>query len=171
MPAAALRQPELDNESVASAPASAPDTAPQTQDGLDWHSVAPLLKTYDGVQQLEQAGHHRRRRSRRHKPFGISTAMVAGAVIFCELFGLLWLKGLDTKAMRQVGALDSEIATTNEEIARTQKKISALNSSPLLSRWAREEGFRPTQLTDFDDVTKNTPLVTTPEPSAPGGTP
>ena len=148
MPATALR-PEIES------PPAAP--TPELQD-LDWQTVAPLLNNFEGARDFEHAGPVRRRRSRRHQKFGISGAMVAGALVLCELFGLLWMKGLDTKEMRVSVALDKEIAATNEQIARTQKKISALNSSPLLEKWAADLKYRPTTLTDFDDVTKKTPL-------------
>lgn len=135
----------------------APEVAPETAEELDWQAVAPMLDRFEGAHQIEHVGPVRRRHSRRHRPFGISGIMVAGAVVFCQFCGLLWIQGMNSGATREVARLEAQIGEANESIARSQKAISAYNSSPHLAQWAAEAEFRPTQLTDFDDVTKKTP--------------
>lgn len=161
MPAVAIAPLELEDEAL-SAPASpaaavaAPSPEP-TDDNMEWRHVATYTDRFTGTEEATQS-RVRRRVARRHKHFVLSGVTIAAGVVFLELLGLVWLRALDLKAMREASDLDKSIALSNEGIARTQKKIAALNSSPHLTKWATDLGYRPASMADFDDVTKNEPM-------------
>jgi hypothetical protein len=161
MPAVAIAPLELEDEAQ-SAPASpaavaAAPTPEPSDDNMEWRHVATYTERFKGTGDATQS-RVRRRVLRRHKHFVVSGVTAASALVFLELLGLVWLRALDLKAMRQASDLDKSIALSNEGIARTQKKIAALNSSPHLTKWATDLGYRPANMADFDDVTKNEPM-------------
>jgi cell division protein FtsB len=147
MPNAALRHPETDEEIV----------VPSSDHPLEWRSVAPYVERFTGAAPaVERMA--ARRRARRHRRFVLSGPVLAAALIFVELMGLVGLYALDLKALRQEEALKKQIQQTSRQIALTQNELASYKSSPLLSQWAAELGYRPIQAGDFDDVTSNAPL-------------
>lgn len=148
MPAAALRHPETDEEIVAPSPESPP---------LEWRTVAPYVDRFTGAApQVERVA--ARRRARRHRRFVLSGPVLAAALIFVELVALVGLYALDLKALRQEEVLKKQIQVTARQIALNQNELASYKSSPLLSQWATELGYRPIEAGDFDDVTSNAPL-------------
>lgn len=156
MPAAALRQPEDDAFAPnAAAPDSALPNAPETD--LEWRTVAPYVDRFTGAQPATE-GIVRRKSRRRHRPFLLSGPFLAGTLVFCELMGLVWLYALDLSALRQEDALKKQIQQTSLQIALNQNKLASYKSSPLLTQWAAQLGYRPIEAGDFDDVTSHAPL-------------
>ena len=150
MSATALRHPETDEEIGAPTPDSHP---------LEWRTVAPYVDRFTGAApQFERVA--ARRRARRHRRFVLSGPVLAAALIFVELMGLVGVYALDLKALRQEDALKRQIQQTSRQIALTQNELASYKSSPLLSQWAAQLGYRPIQAGDFDDVTSNAPLPT-----------
>ena len=148
MSATALRHPETDEAIVAPAPDSHP---------LEWRTVAPYVDRFTGAApQIERVA--ARRRARRHRRFVLSGPILAAALIFAELMGLVGIYALDLKALRQEDALKKQIQQTSRQIALNQNDLASYKSSPLLSQWAAELGYRPIGPNDFDDVTSNAPL-------------
>ena len=153
MSATALRHPETDEELAV--PAVSPTTHLSDND-LEWRTVAPYVETFTGaVPASERASS--RSRSRRHKPFVLSGAVLAGALVVVELMGLVWIYALDLSALRQEGRIDHQIREVQLQKALTDNKLASYKSSPLLTKWAAELGYRPI-VNDFDDVTSNAPL-------------
>lgn len=151
MPAAALRHPEDD----APLPVASPQIAPEPD--LEWRTVAPYVERFTGARPATE-GALRRKSRKRHRPFVLSGPFLAGTLVFCELMGLVWVYALDLSALRQEDALKKQIQQTSLQIALTQNKLASYKSSPLLSQWAAQLGYRPIEAGDFDDVTSNAPL-------------
>lgn len=165
MPANALRHPEIDEEvfpAVSPAPTSpatapSPDHADHEHHHVEWRTVAPYADRFVGAQaDPERAAS--RRRSRRHRPFVLTGPFLAGTLVFVELMGLVWVYALDLKALRQEDVLKRQIQETSLQIALSQNKLASYKSSPLLTQWATQLGYRPIQANDFDDVTSDAPL-------------
>lgn len=151
MPAAALRQTETE---VETSPAPALNDA---QTDLEWRTVAPYVEKFTGARPATE-GVVRRKSRKRHRPFVLSGPFLAGTLIFCELMGLVWIYALDLSALRQEDALKKQIQQTSLQIALNQNKLASYKSSPLLSQWAAQLGYRPIEANDFDDVTSNAPV-------------
>lgn len=163
MPANALRHPEIDEEAF---PAVSPDPTPATASSdphhIEWRSVAPYADRFIGAEPDPERALSRRR-SRRHRPFVLSGPFLAGTLVFLELMGLVWIYALDLKALRQEEMLKKQIQQTSLQIALNQNKLASYKSSPLLSQWATQLGYRPIEANDFDDVTSNAPLPAPPK--------
>lgn len=169
MPAVALRP--LEEEAVATLPLIAPSPSPgalpaeqgsnsQTtpHENFEWRHVADYVDRFSGFEELDQSPTKGKRKVRHHRRFAIFTSFnIAAVIVFCQLLGLVWLRAVDLQAMREASRLDQDIRRTSESIARTQKRIAAATSKPILAQWAGELGYRAPLVTDFDDVTKNTP--------------
>ncbi len=151
MPAAAFRQPETEVE-TSPVPAST-----DNQTDLEWRTVAPYVERFTSARPAT-AGAVRRKSRKRHRPFVLSGPFLAGTLIFCELMGLVWIYALDLSALRQEDALKKQIQQTSLQIALNQNKLASYKSSPLLSQWATQLGYRPIEANDFDDVTSNAPV-------------
>lgn len=150
---AALRHPETDEAIVAPAPDSAP---------LEWRTVAPYVDRFTGAApEVERVAS--RRRLRRHKRFVLSGPFVAATLIFVEIMALVGVYKLDLEALRQEEALKKQIQQTSRQIALHQNELASYKSSPLLSQWAAELGYRPIGPSDFDDVTSSAPLPAPPK--------
>lgn len=159
MPATALRHPETEEEIVL--PAVSPIQNSSSDPNLEWRTVAPYVDRFTGAQPtIDRAAI--RRRSRRHKPFLLSGAFLAGTLVFIELMALVYLYALDLKTLRQVETLDREIRQVQLQKARTLDKLAAYKSSPQLAQWATQLGYRPIGPGDFDDVTSNASLPKAP---------
>lgn len=171
MPANALRHPEIDEEVFpAVSPANNPSPSPSSSDPdrsqqdhpVEWRTVAPYADRFIGAEpDPERAAS--RRRSRRHRPFVLTGPFLAGTLVFIELMGLIWIYALDLKALRQEDVLKRQIQETSLQIALNQNKLASYKSSPLLSQWASQLGYRPIEANDFDDVTSNAPLPAPPK--------
>ena len=162
MPAVALSPLAIEEavQESAAAPHHSPTTLPED---FQWrHVERDFAGKFAGTEELEQAIHHRKSKSKRHRPFSLNSSMAAVAVVLCELLGLVWLHGIDLQAWRQSDDLNNQIALTNESIARTQKAIAANNSSPHLQEWATQLGYHQADVTDFDDATQNSPMPAPP---------
>ncbi len=157
MPAAALRQPEDD----APLPVPSPKNLPETD--LDWRTVAPYVERFTGARPASEAAVRRKSR-KRHRPFVLSGPFLAGTLIFCELMGLVWVYALALSATRQDEALKKQIQQTSLQIALNQNRLASYKSSPLLSQWAAQLGYRPIAAGDFDDVTSDA-LLPKPTPA------
>jgi hypothetical protein len=130
---------------------------PPSDPNLEWRTVAPYVDHFTGAEPtVDRAAV--RRRSRRHRPFHLSGAFLAGMLVFVELMGLVWIYALDLKTLRQEDALKKQIQQTSLQIALGQNELASYKSSPLLAQWAKQLGYRPLQAGDFDDVTSNAPL-------------
>ncbi|HEX9998151.1 MAG TPA: hypothetical protein VGB45_13510 [Abditibacterium sp.] len=163
MPATALRHPETAEETVLPvvSPSQKPSPDSSTDPNLEWRTVAPYVDRFTGAQPtLDRAA--LRRRARRHKPFLLSGAFLAGTLVLIELMGLVWIYALDLKTLRQVDKLDREIAQVQLKKAQTLNKLASYKSSPQLAQWAAQLGYRPIGSSDFDDVTSNAPLPPVP---------
>lgn len=150
MPATALRHPETE-EPVAFTSHSA-DTP-----SLEWRSVAPYVDRFTGAAPATERAAPRRR-SRRHKPFVLSGPFLAGTLVFVELTGLVWIYALQLKTLRQEDALRRQGQDISLQIALNQNKLASYKSSPLLTQWATQLGYRPLRPDDSDDVTSDAPL-------------
>lgn len=161
MSANALRHPEIDEEVFpAVSPAATPNTSPNTPNAdqnIEWRTVAPYADRFIGAP-VDPERVASRRRSRRHRPFVLTGPFLAGSLVFLELMGLVWIYALDLKALREEDVLKRQIQQTSLQIALNQNKLASYKSSPLLSQWATQLGYRPIQANDFDDVTSNAPL-------------
>ena len=151
MPAAAFRHTEPEAE-----PSPAPALT-DAQTDLEWRTVAPYVEKFTGARPATESVARRKSR-KRHRPFTLSGPFLAGTLIFCELMGLVWIYALDLSALRQEDKLKKEIQQTSLQIALNQNKLASYKSSPLLTQWATQLGYRPIEANDFDDVTSNAPV-------------
>ncbi len=168
MPAAAFQplQPEDDfvspsptAQNPAPSPVNNPASPPNStaSDDLEWGAVAPYVERFTGGRPAAE-GVGRRKSRKRHRPFEFSWSVVAGALVFCELMGLIWVYALDLSALRQEDALKKNIQQTSLKIALNQNRLASYKSSPLLTQWASQLGYRPIEAGDFDDVTSSAPM-------------
>jgi len=138
----------------------------------DWEQVRSLVEHFhesDTGTQAQEARAVRRRALRRHRPFHLSLLSIAiCAWMFGMLVVLLWWGSRAQTALDHSIDLDREITRMRLEIGDAQKKISALDSSPHLSRWARQRGWTQATSERIDDVTKSVPpKITNPDRSTP----
>ncbi len=155
MPAAALRHLENEVETSPPTPTAAPETL-GTPD-LEWRNVAPYVERFTSTRPASE-NITRRKSSKLHRPFVLSGPFLAGTLVFCELMGLVWVYALDLRALRQEDLLKKQIQQTSLQIALNQNKLASYKSSPKLSQWAAQLGYRPIEANDFDDVTSNAPV-------------
>ncbi|MDF2439942.1 MAG: hypothetical protein JWN98_926 [Abditibacteriota bacterium] len=147
MPTALKRQlePEWREDDFAPGPISqAPNQTPEIDDSDDW------------ARRSERAREVRRRARRRHRPLRLSFGTVlCGAALLGQLTLLLWMHGRALSSSHRAAKLDQEITNTRNQIARTQERIAAYDSSAHLEEWAKERGWKLADHRDFDgDVAK-----------------
>lgn len=144
MPAAARRHPEPEIDSV---PVAA-----------EWEEYSPYIDRFSGHRD-EDERQQIKLRLRRHKRFHVSAIFIASTLLTLELVGLVWLGSVTLVAYRQSDALSRDIKETSRLIALTQDRIAAQSSSPRLSQWADQMGYKKANPAfDMDDVTSNAPL-------------
>lgn len=143
MPTALKRQPQPIGREEDFAPQPLPQT-PEIDDTDDW------------ARRSERAREVRRRARRRHRPLRLSFGTVlCGAALLGQLTLLLWMHGRALSSSHRATKLDQEITNTRNQIARTQERIAAYDSSAHLEEWAKERGWKLADHRDFDgDVSK-----------------
>ena len=176
MSAAAQFSSEFDDESVDShldsSPSADAPSAVDVQDAItvdsasEWGHYTPYVEQFGGSEEVAIARKIRRRGRRRHRPLRVTSLGVATALVVMELIGMVGLQASQAKAARFSSQLDDTIKTTEEDISSTDSKISLLQAPLALNQWAAQLGYHQAGITDYDDITKDTPL---PAPSpAPG---
>jgi hypothetical protein len=140
-----------------SSPDSSSQSSPEDPHNIEWRSVAPYVDRFTGAEPATERAAVRRR-SRRHKPFILSGAFFPATLVLLELMLLVGLYTRDLKMLRQEEALNKQIQQTSLQIALDQNELASYKSSPLLTQWAKQLGYRPIEAGDFDDVTSDAPL-------------
>ena len=143
MPTALKRQVQTDWREDDFAFKTPPQTPNQNSDADD---------TDDWARRSERAREVRRRARRRHRPLRLSFGTVlCGAALLGQLTLLLWMHGRALSASHYATKLDQKITNTRNQLARTQERIAAYDSSAHLEEWAKERGWKLADHRDFDD--------------------
>jgi len=135
----------------------------------EWGHFTPYVAQFGGSEEVAIARKMRRLGRRRHRPLRLTSLGVATALVVLELIGVVGIQASQARDARFSSELDDSIKTTEEDISNTDSKISLLQAPLQLNQWAAQLGYHPAGITDYDDITKDTPL---PAPSpAPAKTP
>jgi hypothetical protein len=143
----ALRHPEIDTPAPV-----APPVEP-----IEWREVSPYVDTFTGAPS-ESEVIKRRTKLRSHRRFFVSSAFCAGAIIFALLLVPLLIFSQELKLVRSAARLDEQIRQTQLEINLVEMKLASAKSTPKISTWAAELGYRRAHQIEMDDVTTRLPL-------------
>lgn len=136
-------------------------------DHVEWHHVSDYVDRFGGAAEVAEHKNLRRRDSRRHRSMRVTSIGVAASLALLELLLLIGMQASQAKAAHYSSQLDGRIKATQEDISRTDGKMSLLQSPLQLNQWAAQLGYHQAGLTDYDDVTRNQPLAAaTPLPAA-----
>ena len=101
---------------------------------------------------------------RAHRSFRMTwIASVAGAILFAQLLGVLYLKASAVSASHRADDLERAIANERVAKSKTERKLSLVSSDPRMATWATTAGYRMSTQDDMDDVMNPKPLSQTPD--------
>ena len=101
---------------------------------------------------------------RAHRSFRMTwIASVAGAILFAQLLGVLYLKTSAVSASHRADDLERAIANERVAKSKTERKLSLVSSDPRMATWATTAGYRMSTQDDMDDVMNPKPLPQTPD--------